>query len=226
MAGQSNMEGRGFLSKMPPLYPKGRVKQWNSGAWVEGAEPVHPGSSVGPGLSFATKLASLRPNVEMGLIPTAYGGSALEEWGPDLGPGSLYQVMISKTVQACAAGGELKGLIWYQGESDATTYERASTYASRFQAWMDHTRADLNAPNLPIVFTVLCTNPNLEFFPYWDVLVSQQLGLNLDEYTRRVSAQGLQVRTDDPEQAVHLDTEGQIPLGIDYATQMNPMLPA
>lgn len=227
MAGQSNMEGRGFLSKMPSLSPKGRVKQWNAAQWVEGHEPVHPGSGgVGPGLAFATKLASLHPNVEMGLIPTAYGGSALEEWAPGLGPSSLYEQMLSKTVQACAAGGELKGLIWYQGESDATTFERASTYASRFQAWMDHTREDLNAPNLPIVFTVLCTNPNLDFFPYWDLLVSQQVGLNLDEYTRRVSAQGLQVRTDDPEQAVHLDTEGQMVLGPMMAVQMDTMMPA
>lgn len=210
---------------MPTLYPRGRVKKWISGqGWIEGVEPIHPSAGVGPGLAFATRIASLIPNLEVGLIPTAYGGSLLSEWDRGLGPTSLYELMISKTAQACQEGGELKGIIWYQGESDAMAYDNAVSYRTRFQTWMDNAREDLGMPDLPIVFTVLCSNPNLELFPYWDTVVSQQQELNLDENTRRVSAQGLQVRTDDPDQAVHLDTEGQLVLGPMMAEQMMSML--
>lgn len=55
----------------------------------------------------------------MGLIPTALGGTNLnDEWQPG---GELYTFMVAQTKAAMAAapGAKLRGMVWFQGESDA-----------------------------------------------------------------------------------------------------------
>ncbi len=57
--------------------------------------------------------------VPIGLVACAHGGTSMEQWNPakkDEGGKSLYGSMLR---QFQLAGGKVKGVLWYQGESDA-----------------------------------------------------------------------------------------------------------
>lgn len=104
---------------------------------------------AGLGLAFGIGLAELtgRP---VGLIPTAFGGTSLEQWSPEqkhLGGGSLYGAMLERITRA---GGNLRGVLWYQGESDCTP-EWAPTYAKRLDELIAAIRRDTGRPELPFL---------------------------------------------------------------------------
>ena len=91
----------------------------------------------------------------MGLIPCAVGGTFLDEWMPDFTPSgqiywpnatNLFDAAVQRTAAALTsapAGSCLKGLVWYQGESDATDEALAETYDTRFVAFLRALRAAL-----------------------------------------------------------------------------------
>ena len=105
---------------------------------------------AGLGISFGKAMADAldRP---IGLIPAAHGGSSLEQWRPemkDLGGRSLYGAMLERIRKA---GGRLRGVLWYQGESDAADAELGRTYADRLDAWISALRSDTGVHELPVV---------------------------------------------------------------------------
>ena len=56
----------------------------------------------------------------LGLIPCAHGGTSMAQWDPalqDKGGDSLYGAMIRRFQ---LIGGKVAGVLWYQGESDAS----------------------------------------------------------------------------------------------------------
>lgn len=105
--------------------------------------------------------------VPIGLIHSSYGGSNVEAWmdaawladqqGLDIPkkdeglkdknriPTMLYNGMIHPLI-----GYGLKGMIWYQGESN---YERPEAYETLFPRMVEHYRALWNDPTLPFYFT-------------------------------------------------------------------------
>lgn len=108
---------------------------------------------AGLGLSFGITMAEAlqRP---VGLIPCAHGGTTLEQWSctdKAMGGDSLYGAMLDRITRA---GGHLRGVLWYQGESDCTPAD-APTYAERFDAWLHALRADVGNPNLPLIMVQL-----------------------------------------------------------------------
>ena len=57
--------------------------------------------------------------VPIGLVACAHGGTSMEQWNPskkEQGGHSLYGSMLRQVKEA---GGKVKGVLWYQGESDA-----------------------------------------------------------------------------------------------------------
>jgi sialate O-acetylesterase len=78
----------------------------------------------------------------------------LEQWWHDKKtPDDLYGAMLER---ARRAGGTIRGLLWYQGESDAgQAGEEASSYGERFAEWIDVLRHDLQTPDLPVVIVQL-----------------------------------------------------------------------
>jgi hypothetical protein len=67
-------------------------------------------------------------------VACAHGGTSLDQWDHrrrDEGLGSLYGAMLARIRQA---GGNLRGLLWYQGESEAMT-DSAATYRRQFASW-------------------------------------------------------------------------------------------
>lgn len=99
----------------------------------------------------------------IGLIQTSVGGSPLSAWNPEEN-GILFRNMI-RTVSMC--GGRVKGVLWYQGETDAGGETETAGYLERFAGFVSAVRREMNAPLLPF-FTVQlnkflsCTDPDTD----------------------------------------------------------------
>ena len=107
------------------------------------------GSAAGLGVAFGQALVegTGRP---VGLIPAAHGGTSLEQWDPakkSEGGHSLYGAMLERIAQA---GGKVRGILWYQGCSDANE-EWAPSYLERMIAWVAAARADTGIADLPVL---------------------------------------------------------------------------
>ena len=231
LAGQSNMSGRGVLAELPIFrnYPK-VLNYSNAGRWIAGAEPIDKavnqvdavsddGSSalVSPGMSFANSIYDLRPGRSVGLVPCAKGATSMEQWSRSLSRSTLYGSMIARANEA-AANGALKGLLFYQGESDTGNTSLANGWGGKFLQFVNDVRFDLG-DGLKVVFTVLGPNPNdLVNFPAWDTLVANQLALQIPSGVARVSANDLAAPTE------HLSTASYVTLGQRYATAMANLL--
>lgn len=132
-----------FLSKNVGVTPE----QFDQYRAISLKTPVGP---VGPGLFFAKHLAQFIPN-QIGLIPCAYGATSMADWSPDTkskGGHSLYATMISRMA---SAGGNVKGVLWYQGESDAMADATAQAYEATFMKFMEAVRKDSGQPDLPFL---------------------------------------------------------------------------
>jgi sialate O-acetylesterase len=124
-------------------------------------EQKRQGSSlggVGPGLIFARQLHQATGH-DIGLIMCGVG-SPIREWDPDSNPpGELYSNMIALIRKS---GARPKGIIWYQGESDALSPGAADHYEQALLRLIDGIRRDLRQPELPI----LCVQTGRFVYPY------------------------------------------------------------
>nr|WKN34898.1 sialate O-acetylesterase [Tunicatimonas sp. TK19036] len=126
LAGQSNMAGRGEVAPVDTI-PHERIFSINpDGEIVYAKEPLHyyePNlTGLDCGLSFGKTLIDHLPDsVSLLLLPTAVGGSAIQQW---LGDSTHRQVrLLSNFREKVAIGqryGRIKGVLWHQGENDAT----------------------------------------------------------------------------------------------------------
>ncbi len=125
MAGQSNMAGRGDVEPSDTI-PDPRILTINQkNEIVIAKEPLHyyePGrTGLDCGLSFAkTLLKSVPGDVTILLVPTAVGGSSIQQW---LGDQTWHDVkLLSNAKEKIAAALQVavfKGILWHQGESNA-----------------------------------------------------------------------------------------------------------
>lgn len=110
----------------------------------------HPARGTGPGLFFAQHLVANGIKT-VGLIPSAHGGSSMDQWDPalkDKGDDSLYGAMMNRITKI---GGNIKGLIWYQGESD-TDGGASQQYEQKMLNFIDAVRQDTGLSDLPMVY--------------------------------------------------------------------------
>ena len=159
IAGQSNSAGygRGAIYDPPEL---GIHLFRNSEQWALATHPMNDATDTAhivnreranpahsPYLHFA-RLLKQQLHYPIGLVQTALGGSPLSAWNPtEEGPAVLYHNMMHCIT---CAGGKIKGILWYQGESDAGP-GLAESYAARFQAAVEAWRAAVQQPDLPIL---------------------------------------------------------------------------
>jgi sialate O-acetylesterase len=127
----------------------------------------------GLGLPFAVAMVA-RTNVPVGLIPCAHGGTSMDQWSPalkDREGESLYGSMYRR-VQA--AGGRVKGVLWYQGESDATP-KAAPAFQAKFEALVKAVRADFREPDLPFYYVQIGRHIDKNNVTEWNSVQLAQL---------------------------------------------------
>lgn len=232
------MSGRGLEAELPRFANADRTRIFtNAWTWAEGAEPVDDATGqidavsvdqvaemAGPGMSFATSLAKLRPTKVIGLIPCAKGGSSILQWKRNTSRESLYGSMIARA-KAAQAQGVLKGLVWYQGEAESAGADTAAAqnWRQSFLTLAQDVCDDLKAPDLKFVVTELAPNPKPEAYLNWAMIQQQQRSLSgaRNGNVACVSAADLAGKPKDP---IHLDTASAVILGQRYAAAMDKLL--
>jgi hypothetical protein len=120
LMGQSNMAGRD-TRELAMQVDNARVLTLNTnGQWLVARDPIHakigridPGA--GPGIPFALEMLQADPNITIGLVPCAVGGTPLKRWEKG---GDLYKRALEQAKLA-AQTGMISGVLWHQGESDS-----------------------------------------------------------------------------------------------------------
>ncbi|MFU8892471.1 MAG: sialate O-acetylesterase [Luteolibacter sp.] len=209
LIGQSNMAGRAEIPEHAAAILD-RCFLFNAeGEWEPASNPLNRHAPIrkdlrmqklGPGHSFAKSLLEADPNVNIGLVVNARGGTSIDEW---LARGEIYWSTRKRARQA-AKHGVLKGVIWHQGESDQAN---ADDYLGKLSQLIANLRNDLGNPNLPFIAGQIAR----------DGAINAQIA-KLPESTHAttfVSSEGL--TTFD---GTHFDTQSQILLGQRYAEAM------
>ena len=124
--------------------------------WKPAQDPIHFDkkiAGVGLGRTFGIEMQKQNPNVKIGLIPCAVGGSLIDSWKP----GAFFEGTktypwddMVKRLEFALEHGELKGVLWHQGESDSKL-ELAPYYGQKFKQLIRRLRELSNNPELPIV---------------------------------------------------------------------------
>ncbi len=194
LAGQSNMEGLGYLKDALPPQDMARAF-YMTDQWGTAKDPMHllykavdgvhtavlgavkPSShaGVGPGVSFAQEMHRLS-GVPQGLIACAHGGTSMSQWAPalkDQGSMSLYGAMVRRFEKN---GGKAAGVVWYQGCSDADE-NAAPLYTGRMVELVEAMRKDFGNSKLPVAAVQIarvCPFDDAFNPTYWNSVQEQQ----------------------------------------------------
>jgi sialate O-acetylesterase len=236
MAGQSNMQGVGNRVNVETPSPQvhtfamnyeWRVAQEPLHTLAESPDPVHGTyateeerqkaigewrdgkKGAGLGLAFAKEMLA-RTGRPVGLIASAHGGTSMGQWDPtqkDKGGASLYGSMC-KQVQA--AGGKVRGMLWYQGESDANVAAEA-VYRDKMKQLVAAMRADLGVADLPFYYVQISrfAGKTVDSFPAWNTIQADELALEKDLGVCGLVS-GIDLAIDD---GIHIGTPGLKTLG-------------
>lgn len=158
LMGQSNMAGRGPITETLAAVGNARVFMLNAaGEWVPARHPVHfdkpKVAGVGPGLSFAVAMAAANPNVKIGLVPCAVGGTAIRYWQPNAYDEATKTHPYDDAVQRIETAmhcGVVKGMLWHQGEADSSP-AAAAAYLPKLSELIGRVRLLVGQPELPVV---------------------------------------------------------------------------
>jgi hypothetical protein len=219
LAGQSNMAGRGEVEAQDRT-PHPRIWMLDRNLdWVPAADPIHfdkPIAGVGPGLTFARALVERDQELVIGLVPAAVGGSPISAWEP----GAWYQETNSRPwddalerVRFAMPSGELKAILWHQGESDSNG-ESAPLYQERLRRLVQRFRDELDDPDLPFLIGGLGCFPERPWNQWRATVDSAHRALpNVLPRAAFISADGLAHKGD----TVHFNSEAARELGRRYA---------
>ena len=220
LIGQSNMAGRGVIEEQDKLPPPRVLKFTKEKTWAAGVDPLHfdkPVAGVGIGTTFGRVMAEAQPEVVIGLVPCAVGGTPLARWQKG---GDLYKQGVERT-QAAMRDGTLKGILWHQGESDSGSETTAKNYAERLAQMIRDLRTELNAGDIPFVAGELgqfLQRESKDGKPSYWPLVNEQINSlpKLVPHTAVASSKDLKHKGD----VVHFDSPSLREFGKRYATVM------
>ncbi|MEI6645271.1 MAG: sialate O-acetylesterase [bacterium] len=165
LIGQSNMQGAGKLPAKQTPNPRIVMMHLTNDQWYVAQHPLHfngdpvtmkgcqMGRGVGPGLAFAEAVIAREPDVMVGLIPCAKGGSSIDVWRKG-NASTLYDRAVQRVrlalEQAPPGKARLCAALWLQGESDSNE-NRYPLYKDHLFKLVDNLRADFEQPNLPFI---------------------------------------------------------------------------
>lgn len=244
LAGQSNMQGVGWLTKEDIEFPgEDDIRAlYMRDEWAVARHRLHrpwlafdkvhtevikaaPGQEpekvgVGPGLSFAQQMKKYT-GVPQGLICCAHGGTTMAQWDPRLqeqgADKSLFAAMIRRFR---ANGSHVKGMFWYQGCSEAMAHQN-ECFMDNMRRFYEATRKECGM--IPVVQVQIGNITIVEREPWdrtWTDIREQQRTM-AEEITLLDTISAISLATDD---AVHLSSESQKKLGITAAESMQSLL--
>lgn len=168
-----------------------------------------PMGTIGPDLFFAENIVK-HTGRNIGLIPCALGATGMVHWNPadlKLGDKSLYGNMVQRIRMV---GGNLKGILWYQGESE-TGPGAQDTFEKTFLNIVDSIRRDTGKPDLPFIYVQISRYAleNQENARNWEIIRDKQRTV---AYQRRnlFVVPAIDLPLDD---LIHIGTAGQERLG-------------
>ena len=228
LAGQSNMEGIGWLKDK--LRPISQVRAfYMTDVWDVAADPLHtlwcavdpvhggnpkaspvqPGryAGVGPGVSFGQDLYK-KTGVPQGLLCCGHGGTSMTQWDPAKkkeGGKSLYGAMCRRVKKN---GGSVAGVFWYQGCSDADPAASAC-YMQRMKTFVQSMRRDFKDPRLPVVTVQISRVTQRGDGQWWDAIREQQRRLP-EQIKHLATVPAIDLPLSD---GIHLSGSGQAALG-------------
>ena len=213
LVGQSNMAGRGIVSEVPPIDNR-RIKLIKNGMWRMAFVPYHwdtDTAGICMAESFADSYKKDNPDVQVGLIPAAEGGTYLDQWMPGQ---PLYESAVFQAKQAMRDS-ELKAILWHQGESDCKN-DRYPYYEEKCTYILTSLRKELGV-DVPIIvgglgdFLPQCEeDPELVNYPHINAALQAMVSKNDGFYY--VSAQGLTANADQ----LHFNAASLRELGLRY----------
>lgn len=236
LGGQSNMQGIGLIADASR--PRRDVRcHYADDGWGMAVEPLHrlweavdpvhgqlvgggrgnPHTGAGPGLPFALRMRRLT-GVPQGLIACAHGGTSMAQWDPGLagnGGSSLYGAMLRRLSRD---GGSCAGLVWYQGENDASVAIHAG-YGQTMAAWIAAVRRDTGMPRLPVVIAQLGRTVSAADPEPWNSVQEQQRKLPR-QVGRLAVVPTIDLGLDDP---IHIAGRSQPELGRRFADAMHAL---
>ncbi len=156
LAGQSNMAGRGIVEPRDTVPDKRILSINKKGELIIAKEPLHwyepTLTGLDCGYSFGkTIIKNVPAEVSVLIIPAAIGGSSISQWIGDslYRDVKLYSNFLSK-VEIAKQFGEIKGILWHQGESDANEKD-IPYYQERLRVLFAKFRSAAGNNNLPVL---------------------------------------------------------------------------
>jgi hypothetical protein len=187
IGGQSNATGQGYLKNLPKdfkidttvlLFNSGRP-HLNSGVeplkWVPLRQASESPDRFGPEIGFGNRIHALFPGRKVALIKHAHSGTNLyAQWNPGANRedtahfGAQFKTFVEtvnaglKGLSAAGYRPQLCGMIWVQGENDATEAARAAAgsaaagapgkYGKNLNHFIARVREQFDAPRLAFVY--------------------------------------------------------------------------
>jgi len=217
LAGQSNMAGRGLVEPDDTI-PSERIFTINKeGEIIIAKEPLHfyepPLTGLDCGLSFGRKLIKYIPdNISIMIIPAAVGGSSISQWlGDSIHRNVPLLTNFQEKVGIGKAVGQIKGILWHQGESDAKE-DCIQLYKERMAQLFAKFREITDKPELPVLVGTL---PSFPKNYYNKMKINEQIKLYAlsDNNTFLVDTSGLDHKGDN----VHFNSESLRIIGKRFA---------
>lgn len=176
-------------------------------------------AGVGPGLFIGQYLCG-QSGVPQGLIPCAFGGTCMQDWLPEnLTPTSQYRHTLRRFWEI---GGNVRGMLWYQGESDLNWLCAAKLH-DRMEHMVSAFRKDFDLPELPFVQVQIgrtqgCDDCQLDRIAAWHKIRCLQAEMRFPLFATVSAANATYQDT------IHLDTPSQRCIGKAAAMQMCALL--
>lgn len=219
LAGQSNMAGRGSIEGIDTL-SSGRILSIDeNGKLIPAKEPLHfyepKMKGTGCGLAFGKELLQYIPkDVTILLIPTAVGGSSIDQW---LNNSKHRDVELlanfAKQVELGKKYGEVKAILWHQGESDANP-EGIRVRQEKLRLLASEFRAIVKNESLPILMGELGSYSKNK--QYWAQMNEQmRLYSSTDINTSIISTADFADKGD----SLHFDSASQREMGRRFAKE-------
>ncbi|MDF7798594.1 sialate O-acetylesterase [Pontiellaceae bacterium B1224] len=222
LIGQSNMAGRGIVEPDDQKELKRVFTLNKTNEWVAAVDPIHFDkkiAGVGPGRTFGIIMAEADSSAKIGLIPCAVGGTSIRKWKPEAEDSKTkthpYDDMLAR-LKIAMQHGEVKGILWHQGEADGKMGEQG-TYAAALTELIERVRAACGSQDIPFVIGQL---GQFEGRPWSEgrakVNAAQQQVANTVPYCGFVSSEGLTDKGD----LTHFSATAARKLGTRYAQKM------